>query len=94
MPVAGLTIGRVVHYTPSTKEIKEIGVGPFAARVSRVDDPDVGHSSLHIDLVDDAGDDEIVFEQDSIHGLTAFKARVPFDPDGKTPGSWRWPPRV
>jgi hypothetical protein len=93
--IRGLSLGCVVAYTPTAHEVKAMGRGPFSARVSRVDDVDVGYASLHIDIIPHTAlEDEIVLEHMADPGVVAFKARVPYDPDGKQAGSWRWPPRL
>jgi hypothetical protein len=54
MGVPGLSVGRVVHFTPKPEWCPSLGIcpgDPVGGRVSRIEDPGKGVVTLHLDTL-------------------------------------------
>ena len=93
-PLAGLAVGRMVHYYPREPEARNVGsvgepaVGPWAAIVTMVghhswpDTPGLVNLNVQMPMVAPVGEDPAMrFQQ------------VPFSEE-PAPGCWSWPTRT
>jgi hypothetical protein len=109
MPVAGLAVGRVVHFTPKPDWCPALGIlpgDPIGGRVSRIEDPHKGTITIHLDTLSGVSEAQVgrmgsgctwVRADGDLKlvtdGFQTVATGVPFDESGK-PGTWRYPPRV